>query len=403
MANDPENSNLDLSPVSPELSVSSSSSAGLAKIAPGSSSGPGLSLESIRLLLDSGSLNDQTAASSLPAAMPLATTSFSLPGPSLQVASSIAQLQASPDARNLRYDDEMRRRRRPDARAAHVSVCDFVVHVSSTTKFVRESGSGENAHLASSLHMATSCLAEESEKTSTNKYFQWTTDHDVIMCREVLVSEPYKFKLRTPERGQAWESVAQQLNSIHQPIFRVTTRSVRDRFSLLSTKYAHKLRMEEKASGIEVEQSELEKLIEEILEREKNAKNELESKDREKKSKAEKEKASAEEVRKQAMERMAKRKGDDEENKEKKPKIRRSTADAIDYLREKSSNEREYRKEELEIRKREIQLQAEKQDQTQRQQQAMFSAMMAQIQQQQQQQQNMMSLMKTLMENHKKA
>ena len=235
---------------------------------------------------------------------------------------------------------------------------------------------------------------------STNKYFQWTTDHDVIMCREVLVSEPYKFKLRTPERGQAWESVAQQLNSIHQPIFRVTTRSVCEWFSLLSIKYAHKLRMEEKASGIEVEQSELEKLIEEILEREKNAKSELESKDREKKSKAEKEKASAEEVRKQAMERMAKPKGVDEENKEKKPKIRQSTADAIDYLREKSSNEREYRKEELEIRKGEIQLQAEKQDQTQRQQQqAMFSAMMAQIQQQQQQLQNMMSLM----ENYKKA
>ncbi|XP_068737656.1 trichohyalin-like [Montipora capricornis] len=207
----------------------------------------------------------------------------------------------------------MRRRRRPEVgfaqmRLLHVSVCDFVVRGSSTTKFVRESGSGENAHLASSLQMATSCLAEESEKTSTNKYFQWTTDHDVIMCREVLVSEPYKFKLRAPERGQAWESVAQQLNSIHQPTFRVTTRSVRDRFSLLSTKYAHKLRMQEKASGIEVEQSELEKLIEEILEREKNAKNELESKHREKKSKVEKEKASAEEVRKQAMERMAKRK-----------------------------------------------------------------------------------------------
>ena len=86
------------------------------------------------------------------------------------------------------------------------------------------------------------------------------------------MSEPYKFKLRTPKRGQAWESVAQQLNSIHQPIFRVTTRSVHDRFSLLSTKYAHKLRMEEKASGIEVEQSEVEKLIEEILEQEKTPK-----------------------------------------------------------------------------------------------------------------------------------
>ena len=31
-----------------------------------------------------------------------------------------------------------------DARAAHVSVCVFVVHGSSTTKFARESGSREN-------------------------------------------------------------------------------------------------------------------------------------------------------------------------------------------------------------------------------------------------------------------
>ena len=53
------------------------------------------------------------------------------------------------------------------------------------------------------------------------KYFQWTTDRDVIICREVLVSEPYKFKARTSERGQSWESVVQHLNGIHQPSFRV--------------------------------------------------------------------------------------------------------------------------------------------------------------------------------------
>ena len=212
------------------------------------------------------------------------------------------------------------------------------------------------------------------------------------MCREVLVSEPYKFKLRTPERGQAWESLAQQLNSIHQPKFRVTARSVRDRFSLLSTKYAQKLRMEERASGIEVEQTELERLIDEILEREKDAKRELDSKYREKKSKADKEKATAEQVRKQAMERMAKR-SDDQENKQKKPKIRRSTGDAIEYLRERSENDREHKKEELEVRKREIEVQAEKQDQAQKQQQAMFSALMAQIQQQQQQQQNVQAML----------
>ena len=106
MATNPENSNLDLSPISPELSVSSSSSAGSASIAPGSSSGPGLSLESLTASivnaicppLDSGRLNDQTAVSSSLAAMPSTMTSFSLSGPSLPVASSIAQLPASPGA-----------------------------------------------------------------------------------------------------------------------------------------------------------------------------------------------------------------------------------------------------------------------------------------------------------------
>ena len=48
--------------------------------------------------LDSGRLNDQTTASSSPAAMPSAVTSFFLSGPSLTVASSIAQLPASPGA-----------------------------------------------------------------------------------------------------------------------------------------------------------------------------------------------------------------------------------------------------------------------------------------------------------------
>ena len=138
-----------------------------------------------------------------------------------------------------------------------------------------------------------------------NKYFQWTVDHDVIMCREVLVSEPFNFKLRSPERGKVWEKIAQELNAIEKPKFRVTTRVVRDRYFLLITKHAQKLREEEKASGIKVETSELDILLEDIIERDKNAKAKIESQDLDKNKKAEKEKATAEEVSKQAMEKMA--------------------------------------------------------------------------------------------------
>ena len=107
MASDPANSNSDLSPVSPELPASTSSSAGLVNFVVSSSSASGLSLDSltasivnaIRPLLNSGRLSDQFAALSLPAAAPpAATSSFCLPGPSLSVAPTCpsTQLPASP-------------------------------------------------------------------------------------------------------------------------------------------------------------------------------------------------------------------------------------------------------------------------------------------------------------------
>ena len=79
-------------------------------------------------------------------------------------------------------------------------------------------------------------------------------------------------------------------------------------FAIGTLRHAQKLREEEKASGIKVETSELDNLLEEIIEREKNVKAKIESQDMDKNKKAEKEKekekATAEEVRKQAMERM---------------------------------------------------------------------------------------------------
>ena len=54
------------------------------------------------------------------------------------------------------------------------------------------------------------------------------------MCREVLVSEPFNFKRRSPERGKVWDAIAQRLNAIDQPTFRVSARAVRVQ-SLIAT------------------------------------------------------------------------------------------------------------------------------------------------------------------------
>ena len=42
----------------------------------------------------------------------------------------------------------------------------------------------------------------------------WSSERDILLCREILVTEPYKFKVGTRERGQAWDKVARELNAI---------------------------------------------------------------------------------------------------------------------------------------------------------------------------------------------
>ena len=107
----------------------------------------------------------------------------------------------------------------------------------------------------------------------------WSNEHDIVMCREVLIVEPYRFKIRGPERGKAWESLAETLNEMSSlsSKFKVTARSVRARCNLLTKKMQAKLKSEEKASEIDVETTELDNLLEEILEKKKAAKEKLES------------------------------------------------------------------------------------------------------------------------------
>ena len=83
---------------------------------------------------------------------------------------------------------------------------------------------------------------------------EWTEQHDNILCQEFLVLEPFKAKIK----------IAIILNSLQHPQFRVTKRSVRERYTLLSDKFRAKMRDEEKARGIDTDLSDVEKALEEI-------------------------------------------------------------------------------------------------------------------------------------------
>ena len=97
---------------------------------------------------------------------------------------------------------------------------------------------------------------------------EWSDEHDVLLCREILTSEPFKGKRGTLQRGQLWQSMADHLNSIPQPKFKVSKRAVRERFTLLVEKFKKKMKAEEKASGIDTEINQLDVLLEEVVEKE---------------------------------------------------------------------------------------------------------------------------------------
>ena len=173
------------------------------------------------------------------------------------------------------------------------------------------------------------------------------------LCREVLHDEPYQRKKGSNQRGEAWTQITKRLSGSDELVFRVDQRGVRERMERLKTNYKAKMREEESASGITVEEiSELDALICEIIERERMAEEARESNANWKKNDADKK--TAEEMRKVAMERYGetRKRSEEEDNTDKKVKRRKSGGDAVEFLREKAQMEKELRKEEIAIKKK---------------------------------------------------
>jgi len=130
------------------------------------------------------------------------------------------------------------------------------------------------------------------------------------------------------------------------------------------------VRFEEGASGINCEETELDKAIAEIIEKEMESEKERNEKAGTPTKKNEQEKASAEEVRRKAMETLGKRNADSEE---KPSKIRKRTSDAVEYLREKFEAEKDLRMEELELKRNEQKMMMQQMKLMQDQNKALFS------------------------------
>ena len=233
---------------------------------------------------------------------------------------------------------------------------------------------------------------------------EWTQECDLLLLQEIVVSQPYKFKPSTRDRGQVWEGITARLNATELFHDRLRNkRAVRDRYQLLSKKFKNKMAEEEQASGISPEMTETDKLLEQIVEQfeesERDAGEQSEKNDQNK----ENERKKAEEMRNRSMEKLGetqKRKATAEDGQQTTPRKRSSGSETLVYLREKAEREFELRQEELEVKKKEqsaqLQMFQYMQQQLQQQQQQQQQQMQVQIQQQQLQNQMLLALIEKI-------
>lgn len=216
---------------------------------------------------------------------------------------------------------------------------------------------------------------------------EWTEIHDTLLCREVLLEEPYKYQKGSNEKGKTWTEIAEALNKSEEVKFKVTQRGVRERMERLQKKHLEKKKEEESASGIAVDDvTELESLIDEIIDRERLAEESRDSEGAQKKTEADKQ--TADKMRTEVMERFGetKKRSEGEGAQERQTKRRWSGNDAVEFLKEKSAKETEFQAEELALRKEHQQIKAARQGQ-----------ILAIMQQQQQQTAAMMTLIERLL------
>ena len=85
---------------------------------------------------------------------------------------------------------------------------------------------------------------------------EWTTEHDMLFCCEVIAFDLYQDKPGSKGRRQCLNRTAESLNSTEEPWFKVNQRSLRDRIKKLLNLYVEKRNKEIPASRVEVQYTE---------------------------------------------------------------------------------------------------------------------------------------------------
>ncbi|XP_057302543.1 golgin subfamily A member 6-like protein 22 isoform X2 [Hydractinia symbiolongicarpus] len=179
----------------------------------------------------------------------------------------------------------------------------------------------------------------------TEKGSRWQEGDLLILMKEISVRNPFQTKKGSPQRRMAWQDIAEncEKSSITIP---VSERVVRERFQIVKDKFLRKMRAEEKGSGITCTYSELEQLMQDLIDLECDCEKEATES---KKENTEHDREKAINIRKRCMERM----GDPGKRKKNKDN------DRMDFFRERNESMMRDREEERKLRKAELDLRKE--------------------------------------------
>ena len=79
---------------------------------------------------------------------------------------------------------------------------------------------------------------------------KWTKEHDVLLGKEVMLFELWKYKLGSRERGNCLDRIAESLNQLQKPFFNVSQKTIRDTLRLQERDFKRKDRFGWNVSGI---------------------------------------------------------------------------------------------------------------------------------------------------------
>ena len=200
-------------------------------------------------------------------------------------------------------------------------------------------------------------MSSENTVQNESELFIWKKEHEEYFLKEILVAEPYMHKPKSAEQGQKWKIIMENLNKLEKPKFRVTVRSVRDRFTKMVERFKKLEKEEDNASGITgAEFDEVYQGMMDIFERMDEAKQIWEYENEAEKEKQATENSKAEDMRKNATESLSEtRKRKEEEGEEGvKPRRKRKTTEAFSLCQEGLKMKKENLEREMQLREAEL-------------------------------------------------